>query len=104
MKYQTKSKDIEFTLTVSNLVFLAISQMDVRHLEIIKKVYIARELKSEDLADRLARELDINSSMMMKDLDMLSSARILHYSKNSSNAIELTDTGKLIALEIMREV
>ena len=94
----------EHRLMVSNLVFLIISQLEVRHLEIIKKVHAAERARSRELILRMARERRCLQKEILKDLELLSSMRIIYHLKNSDEIIELTDIGKLIAEEVRREV
>jgi len=98
-----KTMQPEHKLIMSNLVFATISQLDIRHLEIIKKVNL-KGVEAENLITLISKEMECPKSLVEDDLEKLLEMRLLYHRRNSDERLELTDTGRLIAEEIMREV
>jgi len=100
--------ELEHKLTISNLVFLAISQLNVYQLEMLKATHLSRgRIEPRKLVRIISVRMKCLPSLLFRDLESLGSMRLVHphyNAKEDSRVLELTDTGRLIAEEVMREV
>ncbi len=105
LKNNSKKNEYEHKLTVSNLIFLAISKLSIEELELIKAVRIKNgKIRIEELLRITSKKVSKKPQVLFKELEELGSLRLITPSFSKQKLVELTDIGELIAKEILRVV
>src|SRR3989344_6450636 len=104
IKNNSKKNEQENKLTVSNLIFLAISKLTIEELELIKT---AKEkngrIRTEELIKITSTKLSKKLKILFKELEELGSLRLITPTFEEEKRVELTEIGELIAAEVLRE-
>ncbi|MEK6918478.1 MAG: hypothetical protein AABW73_00385 [Nanoarchaeota archaeon] len=105
MTLKSITPELEHKLTVSNLVFLAISKLSIRQLEILKKVHKYHSVKSSSLIREVERRLGFSKKKTISEIEELGELKLLAPRIiDNSRELELTELGELITAEVEREV
>lgn len=96
---------LEQKLTISNLVFLAISKLSISQLEIMRKINYHESINPESLIEETERRLGIRKEKTLNEIEELGELRLItSRTKRKVTELELTDLGKLITIEVERKV
>ncbi len=105
IKNNSKKNEQENKLTVSNLIFLAISKLTIEELELIKTVRTKNgKIRTEELIRITSTKLSKNQELLFKNLEELGELRLITPTFEEEKRVELTELGELIASEVLREV
>ena len=105
IKNNSITPELEQKLTISNLVFLAISKLTIRQLEIMKKVKSYERINPKILIREVEKRLGFQKKQTINEIEELAELRIIiPRTKEKNKELELTELGKLITTEVEREV
>ena len=105
LKNKSKKNEQLNKLTVSNLVFLAISKLSIEELELIKMVRKKDNMiKTDELIRITSKKISQKPLILSKELEELESLRLITPTFDENKLLELTELGELIATEVLREI